>query len=352
VTRTLFEPEHETFRESFARFLAEEVVPVYSQWAGTGVPAEVFAAAAEHGFVAMAVPEAHGGAEVQDVRFGVVLVEEAMRAGVPALAVALGAHNDVCVPLLVRHASAGQRARWFPALAAGTLLAALAPYAIESPTATPFVVGGARAGLLLAVARPTMFAVPADRPGVSRERSEPLIGLEALDLADVRFDGVALGEDDRLGAAGAGEALLLEAAIDQRLTLAVASVAGARAALSLTLDYVRERRAFGQPIARFENTRYALAAVAAELETVQALVDACVCERASARLTAERAAVAKLAASELYGRAVDAGVQLHGGYGYMTEYPIARAFADARPLRLLGGTSEQLEEVIAGSIGL
>jgi acyl-CoA dehydrogenase len=354
----LFEPEHETFRESFARFLAEEVVPAYPEWAGTGVPGAVFAAAAEHGFVAMAVPEEHGGSGVEDVRFGVVLVEEAMRAGVPALALALGAHNDVCVPLLMRHADPAQRARWAAALAAGELLAALAAEPLAAPRGArvhgeaPFVIGGGGAGLILLGAGTEMYALAADRPGLARARSETLVGLEALDLADLRFEEVEIRSEDRLGEAGAGEALLREATVGWRLTLAVASLAGARAALALTLEYVHERRAFGQPIARFENTRHALAGLAAEIETVQALVDDCVRERAAQRLTAPRAAVAKLVASELYGRAVDGGVQLHGGYGYMTEYPIARAFADARPLRLLGGPSELLAEVIADSIGL
>jgi alkylation response protein AidB-like acyl-CoA dehydrogenase len=298
----------------------------------------------------MQVPERDGGAGVDDLRFNVAVAQEAMAAGAPALALTLAIHNDVCVPLLLAH---GDDAA---ALATGELLgafvgeeASLRSRAVgegqELDGDASYVVAGFSAERLLVVAGEELFLVDGEAEGLERPRSAELVGLWALDLADLRFAGVAAR---RLG----GPELVRDAEIARRLAVAACALAGARAALDWTLAYVADRRAFGQPIARFQNTRVVLADLAAAIDAGAALFDACLAERLERRLTAARAATVKLICSELHGRAVDCGVQLHGGYGYMLEYPIARAYADARLLRLYAGTSEALRETIADAIGV
>jgi alkylation response protein AidB-like acyl-CoA dehydrogenase len=363
--RELFDDEHEAFRESFGRFLEGEVIPVHPEWEDGGVPREVFQALGEHGFVAMQVPEELGGAGIDDFRFNAVLDEELMRANLAGLALMLAVHNDVCLPLLVEHSREDPRAAWLPGLAAGELIAALAS-ADPAPRAerrgdgwlvsgeAPGVVNGGIADLLVTVTEtgkgPLLVVVEASAPGVRREPAPELVGPRIVDRAELRFEGVEVPDSAVLEEEGAD--LMARQETAQRLSLAVLAVAGARAALAITLDYVRERRAFGQPIASFQNTRYALADVVAELDASEAFVDACVGERNAGRLTPHRAASAKLRATEIYGRTVDWGVQLHGGYGYMLEYPIAHAFAAARFLRLHGGTSEAMKDAVATSLGI
>jgi acyl-CoA dehydrogenase len=379
--RAVYDDEHEALRESFARFLADAAAPFADEWRAAGaVPPAFFGAAAEHGFVGMAVAEEHGGAGVDDPRFGAVLVEEAMRLGLTGVALMLGQHNDVCVPVVARHATGD------PALLAGlatgsvrcALVGADAP--VEARAAAdggwtvhggcPAVVGGVGAGLLLVVAEtdgaaetngakteagaaePLLLLVAAHAPGLTGAAADPLFGLPDAGLAHLSFDGVAVGAPDRLGADRQGTRLLRDVQVAQQLSLAVAAAAGARAALDWTVRYVHERKAFGQPLAHFENTRMALGDVAADLLMTQAFVDACLADHAGGGLAPARAAAAKLRATDLLGRAVDAGVQLHGGYGYMTEYPIARLYADARVLRVIGGTSEQLRLQVAQAAGV
>jgi acyl-CoA dehydrogenase len=338
--RALFDDEHEAYRESFRSFLDRVVVPEYPAWRRAGtIPRDVFAVAGEYGFAAMQVPEEHGGAGIDDFRFNVVLAEETMRVGLAGFGLMLATHNDVCVPALV----AGEHAR-LEALAAGKLLTAwIGPgrIGLDRGALTGRVAGvvnGTIADVVLVALEDGVAVIEADR--LRRAPAEPLVGVRECDRADLTFDGVDVGEP------------LPPHAPDEALSVAALAVGGARAALAWTLDYVHERRAFGIPIAEFQNTRYALADVAAELEAAQAFMDACVLERNAGVLAPGRAAAAKLRATELHGRAVDWGVQLHGGYGYMLEYPIAHAFADARFLRLHGGSSEQLRDIVARSLGV
>ncbi|HEX4110564.1 MAG TPA: acyl-CoA dehydrogenase family protein [Solirubrobacteraceae bacterium] len=326
------------YRESFVRFLAEEEFS--------------FPRAAEHGFVAMAVGEEHGGAGVADRRFGFALIEEAMRAGQTALALALAEHNLVAVPLLLGRGDDERLATGELCLACAGLEQPLDARAQALQGSAAWVIGGEKAGRFLLAGRSapedadvSLYSVGADAPGLTVTPSEPPPGLEGCDLAGLQLAGVPA---ERLG----GADLVAEAQIERWLALAVLALAGARTALETTVQYVGDRRAFGQPIARFQNTRVALARVACQLDAVGAFVERCVSEREAGGLTAPRAASAKLGASEAYGAAVDCGVQLHGGYGYMAEYAIARAYADARFLRLYGGRSEALAERLAASIGL
>jgi acyl-CoA dehydrogenase len=340
MPRALFDDEHEAYRESFRSFLALVVTPDYPHWQQQGtIPRHVFGIAGKHGVAAMPVPEEHGGAGIDDFRFNVVLAEEAMMANLAGFALMLATHNDVCVPVLV----AAQHPA-LDAVAAGELIAAWVPPGhVEGRDgrlsgAATGVVNGGLADILL-VGLPDGVAV-VDAGAVSREPSAPLVGMRACDRADLVFEAAAF------------DAVAAEAGAEEPLSTAVLAVAGARAALSWTIDYVKERRAFGIPVARFQNTQDALAEVASELEATQALVDACVLERNVGGLSEVRAAAAKLRATAVHDRAVDWGVQLHGGYGYMLEYPIAHAFADARYLRLHGVDDAAMRARVAQAIGL
>ena len=364
--RELFEDEHEAFRESFRRFLEGETVPAYPEWRREGVPRELFRELAAHQFVAASVPEEHGGAGIDDFRFGAVICEEAMRANATGLALMLAALNEVCVPLLAELADDDGRARWLPGLAGGEIVAALAPP--ERPLRATrsdghLIVEGAAEGLIngglaevlivplqLADEEPMLAVLEASSPGIERTRSAELIGPRPCDRGDIRLEGVDVPMSAVL--ADGVAAALERAERAERLSVAVMCIAGSRRALSETLAYVHDRRAFGRPIAEFENTRFALAGLEAEIEATEAFVDSCVREHLAARLTASRCAAAKLRASELLQRTVDWGVQLHGGYGYMLEYPIAHSFMDARFLTLHAGSSERMKEIVAGSIGL
>ncbi len=365
--RDLFEDEHEALRESFRLHLEREVLPAYPEWRQSRVPRDVLREMASHQFVAASVPEEYGGAGIEDFRFGAVVAEEAMRANLTGLALTLVALDAVAIPLLAGLAPEEHRAAWLEGVASGEVVVALA--IPEEPLraargdgglaldgAASGVVNGGLAELIVAPVSigdgedTALVALEADAEGLTRAPSPALVGPGACDRADLVFDGVEvpgsaiLSEDAAAALAGAARA--------EQLSLAVMAVAGARAALAETLVYVHDRRAFGQPIAEFENTRFALAGVASEIEAVGALVDACVAEHGTGSLSASRCAAAKLQATELFCRAADWGVQLHGGYGYMLEYPISRAFTDARFLRLHGGSSERMKEIVAGSIGL
>jgi len=364
----LFEDEHEAFRESFRRFCEAEVGPSYPDWRRQGIPRDLFGQLAEHQFVGASVPEEHGGAGIEDFRFGAVICEEAMAANAPGLGLMLAALNEAAIPTLTALATDERGAAWLEGLASGELIAALASG--DSPLATTpgdgavvlngEVRGVINGGLAEIVAVPVstgngsddlaLAVLNADAPGLTRTRSAELVGPNPLDRADLGFDRVEVPADSLLesGAAGA----LARATLAERLAVAAMCVAGARAALAETLAYVHDRRAFGIPIAQFENTRFALAGVSAEIDATQSFVDACVREHTDGALTAARCAAAKLEASELFCRAVDWCVQLHGGYGYMLEYPIAHTFMAARFLKLHAGTSEELKDLVAGSIGL
>jgi alkylation response protein AidB-like acyl-CoA dehydrogenase len=380
----LFDTEHEDFRASFRTFLERDVVPHDAAWKQAGaVPGEVFRVAAEHGFVAMAVPERHGGLGVEDFRFNVVIGEEIARAGVVGFGAGLTLHNDVCVPLLMQAATEAQADRWLPGIAAGVSLCALA---VAEPnlgsdlgplttTARPsgdgyvingiksFVSNGATADLVI-VAAQTGAAEPADDAGVTllvverqrvdgcRSRPLRLIGRESQAITELTFLRTHVDAACRLGEEGSAADLLADAAPQELLSIAVGALASARATLEFTTTYVKERKAFGAPIARFQNTQFEIAELTTAMTVAQAHVDHCLRQHLAGRLSTSAAAMAKLWCSELQSDLVDRCLQLHGGYGYMREYPIAQAFLDARATRLYGASSEALKQTIAASLGL
>jgi alkylation response protein AidB-like acyl-CoA dehydrogenase len=362
----LYDDDHRAFRESADTFLARRVVPAYPEWRTAGaIPRELYKQAAADGFLAMSAPEAHGGPGVEDPRFGIVVSQQAMLVGAPALALALSAANDVAIPAVIRDGSALQHGALLPRLADATIIGTVVVGDIaitEPPSPDPagppgqvvlngnacYVVQGVDAELLVIVGhdgtpdrRPRAALANSGKPGFTIAPSDPGIGLQAAGLADMTFasaPGQALGT-------GPGPAARIET--DLQLSLAVSAVAGAHAALRIATEYVLDRKAFGQPIAQFENTRQMLGEAAANLEAGQAFLDAGIRDALNNDLTPARAAALKLHCTELFGAVVDAGVQLHGGYGYIMEYPIAHAYADARFWRLYGGTSQAMKDTVA-----
>ncbi|WP_205698830.1 acyl-CoA dehydrogenase family protein [Conexibacter sp. SYSU D00693] len=381
TSRTLFEPEHHDYRESFRRFLQAEVVPHYAAWEKAQlVPRELFTKCAEHGFLAIEVPEEHGGAGVDDWRFNVVLNEEAVYAGVSDAMAGPLLHSDVVLPYLMASADEAQRARWLPAVAAGEQVLAIAmtepgtgsdlagiatrarrdgdAWVIDG--AKTFITNGINADLVIVAARTSddkhgglsLFVVERDTPGFQRGKQIEKLGQHASDTAELFFDGCRVPAENLLGPEGSGFGQLVSRLVPERLTLAVSSIAGCEHALALTLAYVKERKAFGKPIGSFQNTRFQLAEMRTKVEVTRCFVDRCIERYVAGTCTVEEAAMAKWWTTDLLSEVTDVGVQLHGGYGYTTEYAIGKAWVDARVGRIYAGTNEIMKELIGRTMGL
>jgi alkylation response protein AidB-like acyl-CoA dehydrogenase len=382
MKRTLFDPEHDQFRASVRQFLAKEVEPRNEEFERAGiVDRDVFLRAGEAGFLGFAVPEEHGGGGVRDFRYNAVLGEEAQAAGLASVGLGLTLHTDICQPYFLDLTTDEQKARWLPGIATGELITAVAmtepgtgsDLAGIAATAVrdgdhyvvngskTFITNGINADLVITAVKtdPTqrhtgmsLLVVEEGMPGFERGRNLEKLGLHGQDTAELFFTDVRVPVDNLLGTEGQGFRHLSQKLAQERLSIAVAGIAAARAALDWTVAYVRERTAFGKPVGSFQNSKFRLAELATDVEVGQAFVDRCIVALNDGELSAEEAAMAKMWCTELQGRAVDLGVQLHGGYGYMLEYPIARAFADARITRIYGGTSEIMKEIIGRSLGL
>ncbi|MGW1880222.1 acyl-CoA dehydrogenase family protein [Streptomyces sp. NPDC001975] len=382
MRRGIFTADHEDFRALVREFVAKEVVPVYASWERAGrLPREIFEQLGSLGVLGMAVPEEYGGSGLADYRYNVVLQEETSRA-----LVTLGTVRtqlDVILPYFLAYADAEQRRRWFPGLAAGRLLTAVAmtepgtgsdlagirttavrdgdTYVLNG--AKTFITGGLLADLVIVVARTaddpadrraglTLLVVEDGMPGFTRGRVLDKMGIKVQDTVELAFTDVRVPVANRLGEEGAAFGYLGHNLPQERMTVAVGSVAQARAALETTIAYVKEREVFGRAVASFQNTKFELAAVAAEIEAAQAMLDRAVLDLVDGELSGADAAKVKLFCTEMQARAVDRCLQLFGGYGYMTEYPIARLYADARITRIYAGTSEVMKVIIAKSLGL
>ncbi len=382
MDRGLFDDTHEQFRSSFATFVEREMVPHRVRWEQYGiVDRSVFSSAGANGFLGIDVPEEYGGGGVADFRFNVVIAEELQRADVNAAGLGITLHNDVCLPYFVHQANDEQKRRWLPGICAGELITAVAmtepgigsDLASMSTTALrdgdhyvvngskTFITNGINADLVITAVKTdpaqrhrgmSLLIVERDTPGFERGRNLDKVGMHAQDTAELFFSDARVPVANRLGDEGAGFLQLVANLPQERLSIAVTAVAAARAAFDRTLEYAKERTAFGQPIGTFQNSRFRFAEMITEIEIAQAYVDRCVLALNAGTLSAEEAAMAKWWCTELQGRVADACVQLHGGYGYMTEYPIARAFADARITRIYGGTTEIMKEIIGRSLGL
>jgi alkylation response protein AidB-like acyl-CoA dehydrogenase len=380
MRRELFDSDHDMFRDSFRRFLEKEIVPRAEEFERDGImDRTVFAKAGAAGFLGMEVPEEYGGGGVRDFRYNTVISEEMQETCVGGAGLGITLHNDICLPYFLHLANDEQKQRWLPGICSGELITAVAMTEpgigsdLASMTTTAvrdgdvyvvngsktFITNGINADLVITAVKtdPTqrhkgmsLMIIERGMEGFERGRNLEKIGLHSQDTAELFFTDVRVPAENLLGAEGEGFRYLVTNLPQERLSIAVAGVAAARAAYRWTLEYVQERQAFGQPVAAFQNTRFKLAEMATEIAVTEAFVDKCVLAHNAGELTAEEAAMAKWWCTELQGRICDLGVQLHGGYGFMTEYPIARAYADARVTRIYGGTTEIMKEIIGKSI--
>ncbi|HXH24183.1 MAG TPA: acyl-CoA dehydrogenase family protein [Vicinamibacterales bacterium] len=379
--RTIFEPEHDDYRESFRKFLAAEVLPHYAEWEQAQiVPRALFTKMAEYGFLAMEVPEEYGGPGVDDWRFNVVLSEEGTRSGAgDALAGPL-IHTDICVPYLMASCTDEQKQRWLPGVAAGERILAIAMtepgtgsdlagiktsakrenggYVLNG--AKTFITSGINADMVIVAARTSedphgglsLLVVEEGMDGFERGKQIEKLGQHASDTAELFFNDVHVPAENLLGEEGSGFMQLVSRLVPERLTLAVGSLAGAELAFEMTLEYIKERKAFGRPIGSFQHSRFVMAELKTELTIGRAFIDRTIERYCAGEATVEEAAMAKWWTTELLGRVADAGLQLHGGYGYTTEYPISKAWVDARIARIYAGTNEIMKELIGKTMGL
>jgi alkylation response protein AidB-like acyl-CoA dehydrogenase len=380
MRRAQFTPEHDLFRESVHTFVQREMTPFHLDWNRDGiVPRELFTKAGDAGFLAMAVPEAFGGGGVDDFRYNQILGEVLQHEGVAASGLGLVLHNDICLPYLLALTTEEQRARWLPGVASGELITAIGMtepgigsdlasmttsavrdgdhYVVNG--AKTFITNGINADLVITAVKTdpgqrhagmSLLVIERGMDGFERGRNLDKVGLHAQDTAELFFRDVRVPIENLLGVEGKGFVHLVDNLPQERLSIAIAGVAAAEAALGWTVEYTQERQAFGQPIASFQNTRFALAEMKTEVDIARVFVDRCVDALNAGELSVEEAAEAKWWCTELQKRTVDRCVQLHGGYGYMLEYPIARAYVDARVTTIYGGTTEVMKEIIGRSM--
>lgn len=379
LPRTLFSAEHEAFRRSIRRFFNEEVLPHQELWEEQGyVPRALWKRAGELGFLCMAVPEEYGGLGA-DRLFSIVLMEE--KAHSRATSTNFEVHSDIIGGYIQHFGTEAQKRHWLPKMASGDSIGALAmtepgggsdlqaiktravkngdDYLISG--AKIFISNGWHGDLFVVVAQTgdsgegkrdmSLILVEADRAGFTKGKPLKKIGLKGQDTCELFFDQVRVPQSNLLGGQeGHGFKQLMKELAFERLTVAIQCVQAARSALELTLDYTRGRKVFGKPVADFQNARFKLAEMKAEIAIAQVFVDRCIEQSLTQQLSSEAAAAAKYWVSELYCRVVDECVQLHGGYGYMLEYPIARAYCDARASRIYLGTNEIMRDIIARSL--
>lgn len=383
IERTLFSPDHESFRDSFRRFMEKEIAPFHAEWEEQGyVAREVWNKAGENGYLCMSMPEAFGGSEA-DKLYSVIQMEELARGGFTGIG--FGLHSEIVAPYILHYGTPEQKAKYLPKLATGELVGAIAmsepaagsdlqgvkTTAIEQTDGSyllngskTFITNGWHADLVIVVAKTnpaaggkgtSLMLVERGMPGFSVGKRLKKVGMKAQDTSELFFDNVKLGPEHLLGGKAhenRGFICLMEQLPWERLQIAVGAVASAQAAIDWTVDYVKERKVFGQPVAAFQNTRFTLAELQTEVQVARVFVDKC-CELiCQDQLDTATASMAKYWTTDLQCKVMDECVQLFGGYGYMWEYPIARAYADARVQRIYGGTNEIMKEVITRSMGL
>lgn len=378
---TTYNADQESFREVVRDFLAKEAAPHFADWEQQGmVPRELFTKAGKVGIPGLQVPEEYGGGGETGFKTAAIVAEETARAGVTLGGLAV--HLNVVVPYFLSYCDQQQRDRWFPGLASGELMSAIAmtepgtgsDLAGMATTATrdgdeyvlngakTFITGGINADLVIVVARTgrgenrrdglSLLVVEDGTPGFSRGRNLEKLGLKAQDTAELFFDDVRVPAANLLGEEGGAFRYLTSNLPQERLGIAVGAQASAEAALRTTLDYVHERTVFGTEVASFQNTKFELASCEVEIEAGRAMLDRALDEHEHGELSGPDAAKVKVYCTELQSRVIDRCLQLHGGYGFMLEYPIARMYADARVTRIFGGTTEVQKTIIAKSLGL
>ncbi len=376
---TVDSQELNLFRDNIKRFFTQELLPHYPQWEKDAwMPREIWTRMGEQGLLCVDQDEAYGGAGVP-FPYSALILEEAARLGLASVATGLSVHSDICAPYIQHIGNAAQKAYWLPRLISGECVAAIAmtePGAgsdLQSMRTTAirqgdhyilngsktFITNGQHAGLVIVAAKTnpqagakgiSLLLVDTNLPGFARGRKLEKLGLHAQDTSELFFDQVKVPCDALLGEEGQGFAYLMQELPRERLAIAVTAVASAEGVLAETIRYVGERQAFGQAIARLQNCRFVIAQCATEIACNRAFLDACVERYLRGELDVPTAAMVKMSATDLQGRVADACLQLFGGYGYMTEYPVARAFVDARVQRIYGGTNEIMKEVVARSL--
>jgi alkylation response protein AidB-like acyl-CoA dehydrogenase len=380
TTRELFDDIHDSFRAAFRAFVTTEIVPFHDKWEQAGrVDRGMFAEAGARGFLGMAVPEQYGGPGQPDFRFNVVISEELQRANVLASGICITLHNDIVLPYFLNAANDEQRGRWLPGMVTGERMGAVS---MSEPGAGSdlasirtsarldgdhYVVNGSKTfvtnGLnsdtvVLAVKTDTtlrhkgisLLVVEEPTPGFERGRKLDKIGQRSQDTAELFFNDARVPAVNRLGAEGGGFALLMGNLVQERLSMAVNAIAGAREVLGWTLDYCRQRTAFGGPLTDQQFVRFEFAEMTTATDIGQVYVDHLVSRLDSGDVTAEDAAKAKYWTTELQQDVINRCLQLHGGYGYMREYPVARAFLDARIQTIYGGTTQIMKEIIGRAV--
>jgi len=379
MERTIFETEHEIFRDSVRRFLEAEIKPNVEGWHEAGiVDREAFRKAGEHGLCLMWAEEQYGGHGVEDFRYEQIIIEEMARNGDPGFGLSL--HNRLVGPYIGRLGTPEQKARFLPGCVSGKTILGIA---MSEPSAgsdlagirsraedrgdhfllngsKTYISNGINGDLFVVAARTVpdnphgigLFLVERGMEGFRRGRNLRKLGLKAQDTAELFFDDIRIPKDNVLGNPREGFYYLMQFLAEERLVVACGCVAAAQAALETTLDFVRDRTAFGRSVSMFQNTRFKLADMRARIDVAQVFVDRLVMDHNAGKLTPEVAAEGKLFCSELEGMVVDECLQLHGGAGYMDEYPISRMYANARVSRIYAGSSEIMREIIARGMGL
>ncbi|MEU1429648.1 acyl-CoA dehydrogenase family protein [Nocardia sp. NPDC005746] len=380
MERTLFEPEHELFRESFRKFLDQHVAPNHEQWEHDGVvDRSVWLEAGKQGFLGMAVPEQYGGGGEADFRYNAIVTEEVTKGMYSGLG--FGLHNDVIAPYLLELANEEQKQRWLPGFCSGEIITAIAM--TEPGTGSDlqgiktravkdgddwilngsktFITNGINADIVIVVAQTdpaagamgfSLLVVERGMAGFERGRNLEKIGLKAQDTAELSFADVRVPGKNLLGTEGQGFIHLMQNLPQERLSIAVMAAAAMEGCLELTCQYVRDRKAFGKPIGALQNTRFVLAELATKTTAVRVFVDRCIELLNDRKLSVEEAAMAKWWSTEEQLDLINRCLQLHGGYGYMREYPIAKAYMDARIQTIYGGTTEIMKEIIGRSLKL
>ena len=379
IPRTLFNADHEGFRDTLRRFIEREIAPFHAGWEEQGyVDREVWRKAGAAGLLRLTMPEALDGAGA-DKLFSVVLIEELTIAG--ATGIGFGLHNEIVAPYLLRYGTHEQQQRWLPKFASGELIGAIA---MSEPAAgsdlqgikttaikhadhyvlngsKTFITNGWHADVVIVVAKTTpdagakgtsLLVVERGMPGFEKGKRLKKLGLKAQDTSELFFSNVRVPLANLLGAENSGFVSLMQELPWERLQIAIAAVAAAQIAIDRTLVYVKERQAFGQSVGAFQNTRFKLADMQAQVQAARVFVDRCIELLMQGALDTATASMAKLWTTDLECKVIDECLQLFGGYGFMWEYPIARQFADSRVQRIYGGTNEIMKEVIARSMGL
>ena len=377
---SIYDETHELFRESFRAFVEAEIVPKYPDWEAAGIMDRgLYVEAGKHGFVGMSVAEEHGGGGTTDFRFNAIIADELARRGINGAGLGLTLHNDIVTPYFIEYCNEEQAARWLPGIASGELITAVAmtepgtgsdlagikTTAVRDGDefvlngAKTFITNGINSDLVVVVCMTdaeagrngmTLLVVERGMEGFERGRNLDKIGQKSADTAELFFADVRVPAANVLGEEGNAMEYLAFNLAQERLSIGLFGVAAARSALEWTIEYVKERTAFGQPIASFQNTKFVLAEVATEIAVAEPFMEQCILRLNEGTLSPATAAMAKLHGTELQNRVTDRCLQLFGGYGFMTEYPIGPAYADARVTTIYGGTSEIMKTIISKDV--